>query len=184
MGIPPVAPRRSAPTHRLFLALWPEDTLRRAIAEHRDRCRWPQGAAPVADARLHLTLHFIGNVAAARLDELAQSLRVPFAPFDLLLDRCAAWPHGVAVLEPSQSPGELLALHAALGDALGRLRLPVEQRRYRAHVTLARNAAGARLDGAGTALRWRVRTYALVRSHPDPAIGYQRLWSHRGAALA
>src|SRR5574337_1162373 len=119
------SPTRRGPTGlRLFLALWPDDEVRRALAARRDRCRWPARAAVVTDARLHLTLHFIGNVGADRLDELAQGLRVPVPPFELVLDRCVAWPGGLVVIEASHLPDGLRALHAALGSALQRLRLP------------------------------------------------------------
>lgn len=179
-----------SPTHRgptglrLFLALWPDDGVRQALAARRDRCRWPARAAVVADARLHLTLHFIGNVGADRLDELAQGLRVPVSPFELVLDRCVAWPGGLVVIEASHLPDGLRALHAALGSALRRLRLPVERRRLRAHVTLARRADGALLGDDGAALRWRASGYTLACSPADPVLGYRRLWSHGGAAVA
>jgi 2'-5' RNA ligase len=171
------ARRRPLRTARLFLALWPNDAVRRALAERRNRCRWPRGAAPVADARLHLTLHFIGAVAVDRLDELATGLRVPMAPFDLDFDRCVAWPHGLVVVEASHPPEALRTLHAALGAALRRLGLPVERRRLRAHVTLARRAEGAVLGDGGMPIRWHADGYALVRSHADATLGYERLWT-------
>lgn len=174
--------RQPMPTARLFLALWPDDAVRRALAERRDRCRWPQGAAPVADARLHLTLHFIGAVPVGRLDELSRGLRVPMAPFDLAFDRCAAWPHGLVVVEASHLPEALRDLHAALGTALRRLGLPVERRRLRAHVTLARRAEGALLGDDREPIRWRVDGYTLVRSHADPGLGYERLWTQRAGS--
>lgn len=171
-------PRRGPASARLFLALWPDEAVRRALAARRDRCRWPPGASPVADARLHLTLHFIGAVPVDRLDELSRGLRVPVTPFELDLDRCAAWPHGLVVVEGSHPPEALRELHAALGAALRRLGLPVERRRLRAHVTLARRADGAVLGDDGAPIRWRVDGYSLVRSHADPALGYEGLWTH------
>lgn len=174
-------PRRGPASARLFLALWPDEAVRRALAARRDRCRWPPGAAPVADERLHLTLHFIGTVPLDRLDELSHGLRVPIAPFDLDLDRCAAWPHGLVVVEASRPPDALRELHAALGAALLRLGLAVERRRLRPHVTLARRAQGASLEDDGGPIRWRVDGYSLVRSHADPAVGYERLWTEAAA---
>ena len=164
----------AAPAARLFVALWPDAALRAALAARRDACTWPAGAAVVATPRLHMTLHFIGEVAAERLSAIVQGLRVPLQPFELALDRCVAWPRGLVVLQPSETPAPLLALHAACADALRVLELPVQRRPFRAHVTLARDAAGALLPPDTRPLRWPVREVALVRSHPGP-LGYEVL---------
>ena len=121
-----------------------------------------------------MTLHFIGEVAADRLPAIVQGLRVPLQPFELSLDRCVAWPRGLVVLQPSETPAALRALHAACADALRALELPVQQRALRAHVTLARDAAGASLQQRTKSLRWPVGEVALVRSHPGPR-GYEVL---------
>ena len=164
----------TATTARLFVALWPDAALRAALAAWRDACTWPAGAAVVATAKLHMTLHFIGEVATDRLPAIVQDLRVPLQPFELALDRCVAWPRGLIVLQPSETPAALLALHAACADALRLLELPLQQRPFRAHVTLARGAAGASLQQRTEPLRWPAGELALVRSHPGP-LGYEVL---------
>ncbi|HEY6513237.1 MAG TPA: RNA 2',3'-cyclic phosphodiesterase [Burkholderiaceae bacterium] len=164
----------AARSARLFVALWPDAAPRAAIAAWRDTCTWPVGAAVVATPRLHMTLHFIGEVAAERLPAIVHGLRVPLQPFELTLDRCVAWPRGLVVLQPSETPAALLALHAACADRLRLLDLPVRPRPLRAHVTLARDAAGASLQQRTEPLRWPVGQLALVRSHPGPP-GYEVL---------
>ena len=154
--------------------MWPDAALRAAIAAWRDACTWPAGAAVVATPKLHMTLHFIGEVAADRLPAIVQGLRVPLQPFELALDRCVAWPRGLVVLQPSETPAALLALHAACADVLRSLELPVQRRPFRAHVTLARGAAGASLQQRTEPLRWPAGELALVRSHPGP-LGYEVL---------
>ena len=64
-----------APTARLFVALWPDDALRAAIAAERGRWGWTKTAAPVRDDKLHLTLQFIGDAARERLPAIAAALR-------------------------------------------------------------------------------------------------------------
>lgn len=161
---------RKPATARLFVALWPGPAVRDALRAARDAWRWPPRAAPVAADKLHLTLHFIGSVPAGRVADIAAALRgVPVAPFELRLSQPALWPHGIAVLEMADGaavPARLAALHAALGDALRALALPVETRRLRPHVTLARHAQGATPPAAPPALslRWPVRGCALVES--------------------
>jgi 2'-5' RNA ligase len=159
---------------RLFVALWPDAAVRAALAAWRDACTWPARAAVVATPKLHMTLHFIGDVAADRLPAIVQGLRVPPHPCELALDQCQSWPRGLVVLQSSDTPAALLALHAACANALLALALPVQRRPFRAHVTLAREAAGALLHRRAEPLRWPVGDVALVRSHPGPR-GYEVL---------
>ena len=122
--------------------------------------------------RLHLTLHFIGPVAGERVAELAEALDVPSPGFELAFGRAERWHRGLAVLRPLAVPPALAALHATLADRLRACGLPVEDRPFRAHVTMARDAPGARPPAAGPALRWRVRGHALVESRPGRDGGY------------
>lgn len=159
---------------RLFLALWPDAGVRRAFARHRDAWQWRGGAggrptAVVRSDKLHLTLHFIGNVARERLPELRAGLAVPCAGFDLAFGRPALWPRGIAVVEPLAVPDALPALHAALADALHRLGLPTEARPFRPHVTLARHAQQAAVPAQAPDIAWRTDGYALVESCIDDA---------------
>ena len=155
---------------RLFLALWPAPQVRQALAACRDAIAWPAGASPTADAKLHLTLHFIGSVPAAQVDAIAAALQVPVQGFELRLDRVERWPGGTMVLRPAAVPQPLLQCHADLAEALWRVDLPVESRAYRPHVTLARRVAAAMPlapTAPATPIHWPVAGYALLRSQPD-----------------
>jgi len=169
---------------RLFIALWPAPAVRRALVERRDAIGWPPGAGIVDDQRLHLTLHFIGNVPQALWSHLLSALQVPLQPIELEFGTARQWPHGLVVLPVSAPSAPLAALHGALGTALSTLELPVERREFRPHVTLARRAAGAALPAGTPGLRWRTSGYALVNS--DPLDGYRVLarYGERGITLA
>lgn len=167
-------PNRSPPW-RLFLALWPDELTREAIAAYQQAWRWPAGAKLVDRERLHLTLHFIGSVPAARVPELALGLRVPFETVEIRFQEGKIWPGGIAVLQPESTSQPLLRLHARLARALAALRLPVEESPLRVHVTLARKASGAAPPCAGASLHWRADSgYVLVRSLPNGG-GYEVL---------
>jgi 2'-5' RNA ligase len=157
-----------AGAQRLFTALWPDDAVRHALAQAQACWSWPSGAARVKPERLHATLHFLGNVPAARIPLLDEAIaRVGFEPFSLEFGLPDIWAGGIAVLQPRAMPPQLLALHAKLGEAIGGLGLPVESRAYRAHVTLARRASGAKPPAEAPALPWEVnKGFVLVRSLP------------------
>jgi 2'-5' RNA ligase len=165
----------SPPPLRLFVALWPDPATREAVAVWQRAWKWPDRAVPEKPERLHLTLHFLGNVPAQRLAALVDGLRVPCEPFSLELGRGEVWPKGVAVLRPDTAAGPLLALHAALSQRVTDFGLPVDSRPFKPHITLARRAAGAHPPPQGPRLQWRAdQGYVLVRSLPGGA-GYEVL---------
>lgn len=164
---------------RLFLALWPGEFLRHAITTWQRGWAWPPQAALVGPERVHLTLHFLGDVPAHRLAQLARGLKVPWEPFALTLGRGQVWPNGVAVLRADGSPAALLRLHAALRGELVAQGIPVDERVFRPHVTLARRAHGAKPPAQRADLQWTIDSgYVLVRSLPGGA-GYQILEAFR-----
>lgn len=176
----PAAPSSADGTARLFLALWPTPAVRSRLTAWRDAsCTFAPGAAVVAPARLHVTLHFIGAVSRGDLPRVAQGLAVASAVVEMKFGTARLWPGGLAVLEPHGAPPGLLQLHRRLGEALERLGLPVEARAYRPHVTLARRADGATLPARGPELRWRARSHVLVESHPGASGGYEVLHRYR-----
>ena len=149
---------------RLFLALWPAPALLDELLAHAAAWTWPARARRTRPERLHLTLHFLGNVPAERVPELRSALAMKWTGCELALDCACVWAGGIAVLEATQLPAELAQLHAALAERLRAMEIPVEERPYRPHVTLARKAQGA-VPPAFTPLRWTAGPrYALVRS--------------------
>lgn len=167
---------------RLFLALWPDDRLRRALGAWVAPSLGDVGTKPVARERLHLTLHFLADVPDNRLPALRAALQVPFQPFELRFSRCEPWPGGLLVAPPDELPPALERLHADLGDGLHRLGVPVEARGYRPHITLARQFAGPPPCPATAPLSWHVGSYALVLSRAHEGGGYEVLHFYRSSA--
>jgi 2'-5' RNA ligase len=149
---------------RLFTALWPSPAVRARLAAVRDAWRWPPGAKPVPDEKLHATLHFIGRFPRDRLEALGCALdAVEVAPLRLGLAASEVWRGGIAVATLAEAPA-LLSLHARLGAALADLEVALEDRPYRPHVTMARTARGAAPPATLPALDWRPEGFALVAS--------------------
>lgn len=159
---------------RLFTALWPPAAVREALVALAARWQWPAGAKPVAPARLHATLHFLGLVDPDRVPLLRPVLDVPFEPVTLHPEaaRQAVWPGGIAVLE-LEVPSALRAWHERVSTALRAAGFDVEARAWRPHVTFARKASHARPAPACELPPWPVDDVALVRS--TPGRGYEVL---------
>ena len=95
-------------------------------------------------ANIHLTLHFLGNLDADRQAAVRSRLEDPLAtaPFDLSLGDLGTFPASgppkilwIAVGEGRQ---ELAAIHRELGVRLRASGLPIEDRPFSPHLTLAR----------------------------------------------
>ena len=159
--------RSGSPSLRLFIALWPPDDVRAAIAQWQSQWQWPERASLVPPEQLHITLHFIGEVAPQRVADLKYVLQpVPARSFDLHFVRGDVWQHGVAVMRPDHLPTPLRGLQARIGLALARLGLPVDARPWRPHVTLARRATGAKVPPPPN-LFWAAQGgFALVQTLP------------------
>lgn len=173
MHAPPDTPRPAPDSARLFLALWPGASLREQLLAARDAWTWPRHAGPVPAGSLHVTLHFLGSLPREKVTALADGLDVPVGRATLVLTRAVLWPRGIAVLEPDAVPAPLVALHAALGDALLGLGVPVETRPWRPHATMARRATGAQPPATIAPIRWPLRGYALIESLALQGGGYR-----------
>lgn len=149
---------------RLFIGLWPGEEVRDAVMSHADAWAWPRNARRVPRERLHITLHFLGMVPRARLEELATAITMPGETFDLRLTAPVLWPRGIAVLCPPSVPPAAMKLHARLAEALLRFGHEPETRAWKPHVTLARDAVGAVLPAESVDIAWRVSGHVLVES--------------------
>lgn len=90
----------------------------------------------------HVTLAYIGEFAASRIDELqAIRLSLPVEPFRLRFDRLEFWarPRIAALVAPAV-PAGLGQLVAQLRSRLYAAGIETENRRYRPHITIVRNA--------------------------------------------
>jgi 2'-5' RNA ligase len=155
----------SAAARRLFFALWPGDEVRQALF-HWQVHNLPGDVRWQHRADLHMTLHFLGQVEAERLDALHElGAAVWMRSFSLVLDRIGHFPRpqvlwaGVSTL-----PDELAALHARLGEGLRARGFTTEARPFHAHVTLARKVRRCPEAAPLVPLCWPVDGLVLVES--------------------
>jgi len=168
------------PTRRLFIGLFPEAVVRAAIDAHRRAWSWPPGARLADLSRIHITLHFLGQVSPARqaaLEVLLAEVRMP--RFALRLSTPQVWRRNqIAVLHCDEHDA-LRALHEDIGRQLVRADLPVEPGRWLPHLTLARKAAGAIPPAACEPIAWTVDDFVLVCSHMTQPLRYEVLARYR-----
>jgi RNA 2',3'-cyclic 3'-phosphodiesterase len=137
--------------------VWPPDDVLDAIAglprPSMSGVRWS------TRDQWHVTLRFLGDAAVddtmAALDEVSGcATEALLGPMVQRLGR------GVLCLPVDG----LAALAAAVQQVTAGLGKPLEHRRFRGHVTLARLTGAAPTIDAGISCRWTVATFALVRS--------------------
>ncbi|MCM2326342.1 MAG: RNA 2',3'-cyclic phosphodiesterase [Lysobacter sp.] len=153
---------------RLFFALWPDAAARAALGRLAAEVSSRTGGRPVAAAKLHLTLVFLGEVDPARIPALASAAQgVAAEAFDLALDRLGAFARArVAWAGCERPPEKLLAMQAQLERRVRDAGFAPDDRPYAAHLTLARRARAPLAPERVDPVTWRVATFALVESVP------------------
>lgn len=157
------------PSHRrLFFALWPDAGLRARLVECCAAAALASGGRAVRPENLHVTLEFLGAVAAERVAELEALGRATGLPAaDLALDTLEWWPRPkLRVAGTSRPAGALLDLQAELRLKLGERGFRVDSRAFRPHVTLARDVSVSPPVAHIERIDWPLAELALVESQP------------------
>lgn len=157
-------------TLRAFFALWPDATVRAALAPLvRDIARKVHGR-PAAVESIHLTLAFLGEVAEAALPSLeAIGAAMPRGTCVMQLAQCGTFGGArVAWVAPAETPPELVTLESQLRAALAAGGFRTEERPFAPHLTLARKCGRALPRTAITPIAWNVDRLSLVASSLEP----------------
>lgn len=157
-------------TKRLFFALWPDhrqrDRLREVITSV---AKTVEGRA-VDRRNWHVTLAFIGAFPENRVPYLLErAAEIQVEPFRLNFDRLEYWPRPrVASLSAATVPPELQTLVDSLNGVMLDLGLQPEDRTYRPHITVSRNARAFTTERIAqrTIIDWS--SFELVESVSGP----------------
>jgi len=151
---------------RLFLAVWPDAASAAALAALSGRLAAEAGGKPMPEAKIHLTLAFLGSIdEAARRDAIAAAKGIRAARFELVVDQVGSFRGArVAWAGLSRPPRQLLALQSALEAALRARGLALEERPFVPHITLVRNATRSIPRAPIDPVAWPVDAFTLVRS--------------------
>ena len=151
---------------RLFFALWPDAAAAEELAALSQELAMLAGGRPVAAAKIHLTLAFLGDLEESAPDAARRAVDGLSHPrFEVALDQVGSF-KGARVAwtgfrEPSRG---LVDLQSDLEARLRAAGFALDERPYTPHVTLARKATRAIARKAAEPIRWQARSFALVKS--------------------
>ena len=161
-------------SQRLFFALLPDEGVRTQLRQLQKDLNRADGR-PVPAKNLHLTLLFLGNVAADKINAVCDIAEgVAESRFDLTLDMFGSFRQNnarVLWLEASEPPPELGALHQSLRQQIKKIGLHAGKGVYRPHVTLIRKADPREKlpENPEQGIKWTARRCALIASELRPA---------------
>jgi RNA 2',3'-cyclic 3'-phosphodiesterase len=161
---------------RLFFALWPDDQVRLALAQHRLDVTRLAGGRPTLPVTLHMTLVFAGNVPRGRLLEMQMlAARVQAKPFDYIVDTAGCFPGPkVAWLASDSPPQALFDLQQSLQSEIKQADFDVDERTFRPHITVTRHIASAFEPYPIEATHWAVKNFALIEAEQEgSSINYE-----------
>ncbi len=135
---------------RLFVAVELDDNSRAFVAAEQQRVaarlrRTKSSLRLIDPQQVHLTLAFLGEIAAPTSDVLIETMRQPIsdvAPFRLAIGGLGMFPPRGAPrilwLGISEGARETVVLQAAVARRLSALDITLEERVFRPHVTIGR----------------------------------------------
>jgi 2'-5' RNA ligase len=150
---------------RLFFAVWPPPQTSAALAQWAVEAAARTGGRALAEASIHLTLAFLGNVGEDRLPAaLRAARRTRGSSHDLPIEQAKRWSDNDLVwVGPKRTPPELAALAQSLCSELQREGFAIDARPFVAHVTLVRKARRGVLPHLPH-VQWPVPEFTLVHS--------------------
>jgi RNA 2',3'-cyclic 3'-phosphodiesterase len=162
---------------RIFVAVFPPQRVREALFRAARDLPASKGFHLIGPEKLHITLKFLGNVAAddlIRVERALEQLRGSHEPFEVSTSGFGAFPSErrarILWAGVGEGSGPLRAVAQSVDDLLEPAGFGRERRPYVPHLTLGRaRGRGAKLDGASVsppALRFSVSGVDLVESVP------------------
>lgn len=170
-----------ADAQRLFFALWPDEAAAQALHAQADRGLAVCGGRAMRIESLHLTLAFLGQVAADRLDELhVLGAAVALPAFTFRLDTLGYWQRNRILWAGCRvAPAQLQGLAAELRHRLDTAGIGYAAGEFVPHVTLLRDARCREAPPLDTPIDWTVREFCLVLSEPGAHYRPLARWAFR-----
>ena len=149
--------------NRYFFGLWPDAMVRKALIKQRTQLNCT--GRLTADANLHLTLLFLGQLninQLARVIEAAETVNGP--SFDLCIDQTGFFKHNrIFWLGPETIPEPLLQLYQNLLDVAQQCHIAIKPQAYKPHITLSKKGRYEKVRKIPPLL-WSIQEFVLLKS--------------------
>ena len=157
-------------TKRVFFALWPDNRQRDRLRDVINSvARTVEGRA-VDRRNWHVTLAYIGDYPEDQVpDLLDRAKQIQVEPFQLGFDRLEFWPRPkIACLIAPTVPAEMESLVTTLNSLIQDIGVVHEDRTYRPHITVSRNARTFPTERLAQRATIEWSSFELVESVPAP----------------
>ena len=160
----------SSETQRLFVAVWPDRTVRNRLAELQTELKLSEYGRLTPASNFHITLQFLGDVSSDEVRAKQTFVEnFKFQPFTLQIDRAGSWPRNEVAWVGSSIPcPEINELANSIKSGLRDSEKNTKE--FVPHITLARKVR-RKIHAEIQPIRLQVNRVDLVRS----------VLSHQGA---
>ena len=157
-------------TRRIFFALWPDDRQRDRLRDVINSVARTVEGRVIDRRNWHVTLAWIGDFPERQIPDLqARAARIQVEPFRLSFDRLEFWARPkVACIVGATVPAELQALVADLHIVMQDFGVMPNDRTYRPHITVARNARSFTTERLTQRVATEWSSFELVESLSGP----------------
>ena len=157
-------------TKKLFFALWPDDRQRDRLRDVINSVAKTVEGKAIDRRNWHVTLTFVGVFPENRVPILFEKAsKIEMQPFRLSFDKLEYWPRPkIAVLRAQSVPPELQAVVDQLDAAIAEVGIKPEDRNYRPHITVVRNARQFHTERLSQRASFEFSSFELVESESVP----------------
>jgi len=157
-------------TRRVFFALWPDDRQRDRLRDVINSVAKSVEGKAVDRRSWHITLAYLGEIPVTQLpDLLSRAAEISVDPFRLSFDRLEFWPRPkIACMVGTTVPSELEALIARLHSLIQDFGVAPEDRTYRPHITVVKNARSFTTERLTQRIATEWSRFELVESLAGP----------------
>jgi 2'-5' RNA ligase len=155
---------------RVFFALWPDNRQRDHLRDVINSVARTVEGRTIDRRDWHVTLVFVGDLPEEQVPELQERARqIQWEPFHLVFDRLEFWARAkVAAMVAATIPVELQSLVTELNGIVQDFGVIPDDRTYRPHITVARNARTFTTERLAQRETIEWSSFELVESVPGP----------------
>lgn len=160
---------------RVFFAIFPNKRIQEQLVHLAESLEPICGGRKIKKQRIHLTLLFLGNINAHRIEALQQAMKmVTEKEFELSLEEICQWKKNqIIYVQSNKFPAELFSLVDSIGHVLSEIGFLLDNHTYKPHITLLRKAVRPAKIGLIEPIQWRVNEWFLIQSkQTDHGVDY------------